>query len=39
MAWIARGSDDVAGLDWCCRAVGIDPSAGHACIGEQGLKA
>jgi hypothetical protein len=39
IAWIALWSDDVAGFDWCCRALGIDPSAAHACIGEQRLKA
>jgi hypothetical protein len=37
IAWIDGRSDDVAGFDWCCRALGIDPSAAHACIGERGF--
>ena len=38
MAWIARRSDDVASFDWCCSVLGIEPSAAHACIGEQRSK-
>jgi hypothetical protein len=32
LAWIARRSDAVASFDWCCRALGIEPSAAHASI-------
>jgi len=37
-AWIACKSDDVASFDWCCRVVGIEPSAAHACIGKHKSK-
>jgi hypothetical protein len=32
IAWFARKSDDVASFDWCCRVIGIEPSAAHACV-------